>query len=151
MPSRRLRRARNCHRKESCQPLLAKSFFETITAKEALLKREHGFAVCLAMAGLGFPVPVFGQSAPTNLEFEVATVRQNKSGPPERPRIPGDGQGTLLPSGQFIMRNQLLKTLLGFAFNPNNQRFGDDLIVGVPAWVKSDRFDVVGKAPAGTP
>ena len=49
------------------------------------------------------------------------------------------------------MRNQVLKTLLGFAFNPGNQRFRNDLIVGAPSWVDSDRFDVVGKAPPGMP
>jgi uncharacterized protein (TIGR03435 family) len=93
------------------------------------------------------------QSPPSSvkLEFEVATIRQNKSGPPEAPRNPGDGQGTSLTGGQFAMRNQVLKTLLGFAFNPGNQRFRDSLIVGVPSWVDSDRFDVVGKAPPGLP
>jgi hypothetical protein len=66
-------------------------------------------------------------ASPQSLEFEVAAVRQNKSGPPEQPRFPGDGQGALLPGGQLTMRNQVLKTLLGFAFNPGNQRFRDDL------------------------
>jgi uncharacterized protein (TIGR03435 family) len=94
-------------------------------------------------------VSLYGQSPQP--EFEVATVRQKKSGPPEAPRNPGDGQGALLPGGQLTMRNQVLKTLLGFAFNPGNQRFRDDLIVGAPAWVDSDRFDVIGKVPPGAP
>jgi uncharacterized protein (TIGR03435 family) len=115
--------------------------------------RPPGIGTCLALviAGISF-WPASGQSPPASakLEFEVATIRQNKS-LPERPRFPGDGQGALLPSGQFTMRNQALKTFLGFAFNPGNQRFRDDLIVGAPSWVDSDRFDVVGKAPPGTP
>ena len=49
------------------------------------------------------------------------------------------------------MRNQTLKTLLGFAFHPWNQRFRNDLIVGAPAWVDTDRFDVVAKAPSNLP
>jgi uncharacterized protein (TIGR03435 family) len=49
------------------------------------------------------------------------------------------------------MRNQVLKTLLGFAFNPGNQRFRDYLIVGAPSWADSDRFDVLAKAPPDMP
>jgi uncharacterized protein (TIGR03435 family) len=110
-------------------------------------------ALVLLIAGATAIGSLDGQSTagPAQFEFEVATVRQNKSGPPESPRNPGDGQGALLPGGQLTMRNQVLKTLLGFAFNPGNQRFRDDLIVGAPAWVDSDRFDVVGKVPPGAP
>src|SRR5450631_1197137 len=108
--------------------------------------------LALVIAGIAVQ-SASGQSPPSSakLEFEVATIRQNKSGPPEVSRNPGDGQGALLSGGQFTMRNQVLKTLLGFAFNPGNQRFRNDLIVGAPSWVDSDRFDVVGKAPPGTP
>jgi uncharacterized protein (TIGR03435 family) len=111
--------------------------------------RGVAFPLFLAIAGIS---PNYGQ-APTpaaSLEFEVATVRQNKS-TPDQPRFPGDAQGTLLRGGQLTMRNQVLKTLLGFAFNPGNQRFRDDLIVGAPSWVDSDRFDVVAKAPPDLP
>jgi uncharacterized protein (TIGR03435 family) len=108
-------------------------------------------ALVLLMAGAGAMVSLHAQPAPGKPEFEVATVRQNKSGPPENPRFPGDGQGALLPGGQLTMRNQTLRTLLGFAFNPGNQRFRDDLIVGAPSWVDSDRFDVVAKAPSSVP
>jgi uncharacterized protein (TIGR03435 family) len=111
-------------------------------------------ACCLAFVISGVLVQLmFGQSPPSSakLEFEVATIRQNKSGPPEAPLNPGDGQGASLAGGQLVMRNQVLKALLGFAFNPRNQRFRDDLIVGAPSWVDSDRFDVVAKAPPGLP
>lgn len=111
-------------------------------------------ASCLALVISGISVQFMsGQSVPSSakLEFEVATIRQNKSGPPEVPRNPGEGQGTSLAGGQLVMRNQVLKTLLGFAFNPRNQRFRDALIVGAPSWVDSDRFDVVAKAPPDLP
>lgn len=108
--------------------------------------------LALVIAGIAVQ-SASGQSLPSSakLEFEVATIRQNKSGPPDVPRNPGDGQGALLAGGQLAMRNQLLKILLGFAFNPGNQRFRDDLIVGTPSWVDSDRFDVVGKALSDMP
>jgi uncharacterized protein (TIGR03435 family) len=113
---------------------------------------RHAHCLALLIAGIA-ALSASAQSTPSSgkLEFEVATIRQNKSGPLGEPRNPGEGQGGLLPGGQFTMRNQVLKTLLGFAFNPGNQRFRDDLIVGAPSWVDSDRFDVVGEAPPGTP
>jgi uncharacterized protein (TIGR03435 family) len=83
-------------------------------------------------------------------EFEVATVRQNKTAP-EQIVNPGDGQGVSLKGGQLTMRNQTLRYLLGFAYYPGNQRFRNDLIVGDPPWVNSDRFDVVAKASVDTP
>jgi len=83
-------------------------------------------------------------------EFEVATVRQNKTAP-EQIVNPGDGQGVSLKGGTLTMRNQTLRYLLGFAYHPGNQRFRNALIVGTPAWVDSDRFDVVAKASVDTP
>jgi uncharacterized protein (TIGR03435 family) len=118
------------------------------------MTRAPGIATCLALVIAGIAVQSSSGQSPSSsakLEFEVATVRQNKSGPPEVPRNPGDGQGSLLSGGQLTMRNQVLKTLLGFAFNPGNQRFRDSLIVGTPSWVDSDRFDVVARTPQGTP
>ena len=99
------------------------------------MTRARGFAFLLLLA-ITAVSPIYGQASTPGaaLEFEVATVRQNKS-TPDQPRFPGDGQGTLLPGGQLTMRNQVLKTLLGFAFNPGNQRFRDDLIVGLPITV----------------
>ncbi len=84
-------------------------------------------------------------------EFEVAVIRQNKSDNQAPVQKPGDGQGSVLPGGQFTMRNAALKTLLGFAFNPLNQKFRDNFILGAPAWVDSDRFDILGKGPPDMP
>jgi uncharacterized protein (TIGR03435 family) len=95
--------------------------------------------------------PALAQSTPVpKPEFEVATIRQNKA-EPDAPRAPGDAQGSVLPGGQLAMRDQPLRTLLGFAFYPGNQRFRGDLIVGAPAWVDTDRFDVIAKAPPDMP
>jgi uncharacterized protein (TIGR03435 family) len=99
------------------------------------------------------PAPGKALEAPPEApEFEVAVIKQNKSGEPNLQGLnPGEGQGSVLRGGQFTMRNQTLKTLLGFAFYPQNQRFRDSFIVEEPAWVDTDRFDVIGKAPPNMP
>lgn len=86
----------------------------------------------------------FAQSRADTLEFEVADIRQNVSGDNQT-------QGGILAGGQFSVRNATLKSLLGFAFVPAHQRFRDILIAGAPSWVDTDRFDIVAKAPPGTP
>ena len=85
---------------------------------------------------------LFGQTAEARPEFDVADIRQNKSGD-------SDSDGGILPGGQFGVRNAPLKVLLGFAYG-NTNRFIDTYIVGAPGWVGKDRFDIAGKAPAGT-
>jgi uncharacterized protein (TIGR03435 family) len=82
-------------------------------------------------------------------EFEVAVIRPNKIEPDVQK--PGDGQGSVLGGGQFAMRYATLRNLLAYAFHPFNQRFQNDLIVGLPAWADSDHFDVIGKAPINMP
>ena len=116
------------------------------------MRRTTGAALNLALVIAAIPeTPAVAQSTPAGkLEFEVATVRRNKA-EPDAPLAPGDAQGSSLPGGQFSMRNQPLRTLLGFAFYPGNQKFRNDLIVGAPGWVDTDRFDVVGKAPPDIP
>src|SRR5277367_857781 len=85
---------------------------------------------------------VFGQTAETRPEFDVAVIRQNKSGD-------SDWDGGVQPGGQFGMRNVPLKILLGWAFSDTGQ-FIDTYIAGAPGWVGKDRFDIIGKAPANT-
>jgi len=79
----------------------------------------------------------FAQNAPRP-EFEVATIKLNKSG--------DTGQtGGILPGGQLSVRNVPLSMLLQAAYGvrPN-------YIFGAPAWAASDRFDIIAKAPAGS-
>jgi uncharacterized protein (TIGR03435 family) len=85
---------------------------------------------------------LFGQTAEARPEFEVADIRQNKSGD-------SGWDGGVLPGGQFGVHNAPLKTLLGWAYS-NTDRFIDIYIVGAPGWVGKERFDITGKAPAGT-
>src|SRR5580658_7380282 len=60
---------------------------------------------------------LIGQTAEARPEFDVADIRQNKSGN-------SDSDGGILPGGQFGVRNAPLKVLLGFAYG-NTNRFID--------------------------
>ena len=77
-----------------------------------------------------------GQTPSARPEFDVVDIKLNASGSP-------DGVGEILPSGQFRATNIPLKEILKFAYN-----LRDEAIVGAPNWVDTDRYDIVGKAPA---
>ncbi len=67
-------------------------------------------------------------------QFEVATVRPNKSGE----------QGASLgprPGGRLIGTNQTLRNLIRNAFNVQ-----PDQLIGGPDWLDADRFDIQAKA-----
>jgi uncharacterized protein (TIGR03435 family) len=78
----------------------------------------------------------FAQNTTARAQFEVVDIRPNKSGDT-------DGSGTILPSGQFRAVNMPIKEIIKFAYN-----IRDENIVGAPTWISSDRYDIVGKAPA---
>jgi uncharacterized protein (TIGR03435 family) len=72
-------------------------------------------------------------------EFEVATVR---------PTAPKQGAGPvplgirILPGGRVNITGLPLKLLIQQAWSVTN-----DMIVGAPPWMDTDRYDIVGKAP----
>jgi uncharacterized protein (TIGR03435 family) len=78
----------------------------------------------------------FGQAPANRPEFDVVDIKLNVSGSP-------DGVGEILPGGQFHAINIPVKEIIKFAYNVRNEA-----IVGAPSWVESDRYDIVGKAPA---
>jgi uncharacterized protein (TIGR03435 family) len=76
--------------------------------------------------------------------FEVATVKQNKTGTING--ITGRG-GQIRPSkGQIAMENVTLWKALGFAYGIGEDK---DYAITGPAWLKSERYDIVAKVPAG--
>jgi uncharacterized protein (TIGR03435 family) len=87
------------------------------------------------LAAFGLP-PAAQQSATA---FEVTSVRPNDSGSPR-------SGTTIPPGGRFEGTNVTLQQLVKVAHDVR-----DVQIVGGPAWVKSDRFDVIGKIPDGAP
>jgi bla regulator protein blaR1 len=73
--------------------------------------------------------------APARLEFDVASVKPNESG-----RAGTDG--FQVAHGTLAVRNVSLKTLIQVAYKTQGPR-----ILGGPAWLGSDRFDVIAKGP----
>jgi uncharacterized protein (TIGR03435 family) len=77
------------------------------------------------------PIP-----APT--EFEVATIKL----------VEGDVRMSRFqtqPGGRLVVEGMPLRFLIGRAFNTNN----NDQIVGLPAFVQTDRYDMTAKVPGG--
>jgi uncharacterized protein (TIGR03435 family) len=92
----------------------------------------------------GTMVTLSSQTAPPpppwdapHLEFEVASVKTNKSGP----------MSTMirtLPT-EYRVTNLPLRLLITQAYRVSGYQ-----LVGGPSWLDSERFDVVAKAPAGS-
>src|SRR5260370_19316199 len=71
-------------------------------------------------------------SSPTaKVEFEVASVKPNKSGDNRNRSI------RTAPGGRFEVINMTLRTLVRLAYPVQN-----DQIAGGPAWLDSDMFDL---------
>jgi uncharacterized protein (TIGR03435 family) len=107
--------------------------------REALLSASIAILACL---------PAFGQTA-ANLTFDVASVKP--AAPPPQPgggRSGGvfvgrrGGPGTADP-GQITWNNATLKNLLTAAYDVKPFQ------VSGPAWLDTERYDIVAKVPAG--
>jgi uncharacterized protein (TIGR03435 family) len=95
-----------------------------------------------------FPAVIFGgllvvtgtllaQSAPS---FEAASVKPNVSG--------GLDAGWQSPpgGGRVVIRNLPLRTIISWAYQLD---VGDDRLIGSPDWIRTEKFDIVAKAPEG--
>ena len=76
--------------------------------------------------------------APERLAFEVASIKINKSG--ERP-----SRGGTAPGGRFTLTNVTVFQMMTSAF-----RIRQSQVVGGPAWINTDRFDLVARMPEGS-
>ena len=77
-------------------------------------------------------------TTPSDATFEVASIKPTTRASAPAPQV--------LPSGQFEMREATLRDLIRVAY-PSAQ--GQVDVVGGPDWVRSGRFNVVAKPPAG--
>jgi uncharacterized protein (TIGR03435 family) len=96
----------------------------------------------VSLAVVSTPRAPYAQAPPVpaqKISFEVASVKPNNSGDT------GSGLSGPTPGG-FTTTNAPLDWIIGYAFGVR-----DDQMVGLPAWVHSDRFDIVGKYPSGQP
>jgi uncharacterized protein (TIGR03435 family) len=99
-------------------------------AQRSLIRRSLIGIVCTVFV---IPGALFAQ------EFEVASVKVNKSG--------------LMASslersgGQLTLRNVTLRESIEFAYGILDKHYA----LSGPAWLDSDRYDMVAKTPASTP
>jgi uncharacterized protein (TIGR03435 family) len=94
-----------------------------------------GAAVFLVVAGGMFAQSI--ATRPTFDEFEVASIK------PTPPGVLGRWI-RMLSTNEFAAKNHAPKTLIAAAYDLNPQA-----IMGGPAWVESDRYDIVARTPGG--
>ena len=97
------------------------------------------FVVALAL-GVSASHPLRAQApAPDRLpSFEVASVKENSSGP-------GRTQATTQPGGRFVATNAPLKLMIADAFL-GAQPLAPSRVLGGPEWIDSARYDINAKA-----
>jgi uncharacterized protein (TIGR03435 family) len=83
-------------------------------------------------------VAAFGQDAAAPLVFEAVDLHASTAAPDWR-------FGGLIPGGRFEARGMTVLGLISMAYS-----LPADRIVGGPAWVDTNRFDINAKVPAGT-
>jgi uncharacterized protein (TIGR03435 family) len=79
-------------------------------------------------------------------EFDAASVRRNKSTAPATSLFPLGPGDAFVPGSLFSAVNQPLIAYLRFAY-----KLGQGDLLGLPAWVYSDTFDIQARAPGGAP
>ena len=82
-------------------------------------------------------VALIAQDAPKRIEFDVVSIRRHD---------PNDFNGVMrtLPDGTFTMTGMAIDSIISTA-SPTQTRDVD----GLPAWAKSEPYDVTAKPPAG--
>jgi uncharacterized protein (TIGR03435 family) len=96
------------------------------------VRRSRTNALGLALATLMAAQPI--PSRPSFNEFEVATIK------PTPPDWSGGRFIRMQSAHQFVAKNHALKTLIAAAYNLSPRA-----IAGGPAWLGSDRYDILAK------
>jgi uncharacterized protein (TIGR03435 family) len=104
------------------------------------MKARVAVGALLTLHGIWQALPLAQTSeAP---RFEVASIRENKSGSPE-------GSLRAQPGGRYEWTNTSLKGLIIVAHQ--RHAFDQREITGGPDWIDSARFDVLAQTGVGTP
>src|SRR5687767_3786878 len=99
-----------------------------------MLKRISCVFVAVALAQFA---NMSHAQAPAAAKFDVSSVKVNRSGAPFR-------IGPMLqPGGRVIATNLALRDLIRAAYGVD-----DNQLVGGPAWIDADQFDVEARGPA---
>jgi uncharacterized protein (TIGR03435 family) len=100
-------------------------------------------AIVSALAALAVATTHAQVPAATALSFEVAAIK--RSGPPITSVLPGSSTFMrTLPGGRWSVQNMTL----GLMLELTHERFPQQLIGG-PAWLYTERFDIVAKTAGG--
>ena len=103
--------------------------------------RHAATLLLVTAAGCAVVVAQAPRDVPREPAFDVTSVKQNTSG-----QIGMGGPGDRFQNGQFRLTNRPLRQLIREAFRI---RRTDDLIGG-PAWLDADRWDIAGKKESAT-
>jgi uncharacterized protein (TIGR03435 family) len=86
------------------------------------------------------------------LQFEVASVRENKSDSKTVSNFPLDRGNVYYPTGGvFSATNQSLVAYLIFANKVNVSEFRGGLMRRLPKWTIADKFDIIARAESQRP
>jgi uncharacterized protein (TIGR03435 family) len=102
------------------------------------------FVTTLAVLGLSvLSGAVFAQSPQNTQKFDAADINLRlKTGATGQPNMTGG----VLRGGRYDLRNATMVDLIATAYSITD----NDLIVGGPAWLERNRFDIAAKAPQAT-
>jgi uncharacterized protein (TIGR03435 family) len=96
------------------------------------------FGVIFLLAAAGY-----AQSAPATAKFDAADISvRARTGTTNQPTMTGG----VLRGGRYDLRNATMVDLIATAYGINDR----DFVVGGPAWLERDRFDIAAKAPQST-
>src|ERR1051326_699025 len=83
------------------------------------------------------------QTPANNLKFDAADISvRARTGTTNQAGMTGG----VLRGGRYDLRNGTMVDFIATAYSIND----NDFIVGGPAWLERDRFDIAAKAPQGT-
>jgi uncharacterized protein (TIGR03435 family) len=86
------------------------------------------------------------------LQFEVASVRENKSDSKAASNFPLDRGDVYYPTGGvFSATNQSFVAYLIFAYKVNVSEFRGGLMRRLPKWAITDKFDIIARAESQKP
>src|SRR3984893_5076694 len=86
------------------------------------------------------------------LQFEVASVRENKSDSKAASNFPLDRGNVYYPTGGvFSATNQSLVAYLIFAYKVNVSELRGGLMRRLPKWAIADKFDIIARAESQRP
>jgi len=88
----------------------------------------------------------FGQTAPSNLAFDVATVKP--SPPLDMAKLAAEVQAGKMPKlGPHVSASQAEYTYVSLKDLDRHRVRGEGFQITGPAWLATERFDIVAKMP----